>query len=398
MVTCRDVYNLRLDGVELLTGEIGLERMVSWTYMVQTRPYKEHMNPGNFALLVVDYLRYTMDDVLDTMIELNELGISGLALSVEDDKEVIPKKVIDKAKELKLPLFYIRWEGATFVDIAQSIGELILETEVDNKRTGDYLYNLLFGYEVNDKYIEKISAQFGLTFDRPYRVGVIVIDRKYGVNLEQDEHTYAYYTDCLNREVIHMEKRPMYMRFLNKFVLLFEATEGKETEHQIEKILGDLDSRSPFEGLIHSTCILGAAYTRPADFGKSYQEAKNLIPKKDMLPNPTNKKVLSASSMGIYKYMFNSGNQQEILNYCNDKLKKLEMYDNANGSFLIDTLLNYHMCGFNVGKTADMMYVHRNSLQYRLKKIEEILEISLDDSMEYLDLVNCILVKRLMFH
>ena len=398
MVTCRDVYNLRLDGVELLTGEAGLERMVSWTYMVQTRPYKDHMNPGNFALLVVDYLRYTMDDVFDTMIELNALGISGLALSVVDDKEAIPERLIVKAKELKLPLFYIRWEGATFVDIAQSIGELILETEVDNKRTGDYLYNLLFGYEVNDKYIEKISAQFGLTFDRPYRVGIIVIDRKYGVNLEQDEHTYAYYTDCLNREVIHMKKRPMYMRFLNKFVLLFEATEGKETENQIEIILNKLDSRTPFAGLIHSTCILGAAYTRPADFGKSYQEAKNLIPKKDMLPNPSNKKVLSASSMGIYQYMFNSGNQQEILNYCNDKLKQLEMYDNANGSFLIDTLLNYYMCGFNVGKTADMMFVHRNSLQYRLKKIEEILEISLDDSMEYLDLVNCILVKRLMFH
>lgn len=32
------------------------------------------------------------------------------------------------------------------------------------------------------------------------------------------------------------------------------------------------------------------------------------------------------------------------------------------------------------------------------EKIEEILEISLDDSMEYLDVVNCILVKRLMFN
>ena len=398
MITCRDVNNLRLDGVELLTGEAGLDRMVSWTYMVQTKPYKDHMNPGNFALIVVDYLRNSMEDAYAAMIELNDLGISGLAISVEKDKEAIPEQMIEKAKELKLPLFYIRWEGAAFVDIAQSIGELILETEVDNKRTGDYLYNLLFGYEVNDKYIEKISAQFGLTFDRPYRVGIIVIDRKYGVNLEQDEHTYAYYTDCLNREVLHMKKRPMYMRFLNKFVLLFEATEDKETEHQIEKMLREIDSRTPFAGVIHSTCILGAAYTKPADFGKSYQAAKNLIPKKDMLPNPTNKKVLSASSMGIYKYMFNSGNQQEILNYCNDKLKKLEMYDNANGSFLIDTLVNYYMCGFNVGKTAEMMYVHRNSLQYRLKKIEEILEISLDDSMEYLDLVNCILVKRLMFN
>ena len=397
MITCRDIYNLRMDGVELLTKEAGLERVVSWTYLVQTKPYRDHMNPGNFALIVVDYLRFDMDEAYNAMIELNELGISGLAVSVVDDKEEIPQKMIEKASQLALSLFYVRWEGATFVDIAQSIGELILETNVNNKRTGDYLYNLLFGYEVNDKYIEKISAQFGLTFDRPYRVGVIVIDRKYGVNLEQDEHTYCYYVDCLNREVIHMKKHPMYMRFLNKFVLLFEATENKETEHQIEKILKDLDSRAPFTGFINSTCILGAAYTRPADFGKSYQEAKNLIPKKELLPNPTGKKVLSASSMGIYKYLFNSGNQQEIMNYCNDKLKKLEMYDNENGSFLIDTLVNYYMCGFNTGKTAQMMFVHRNSLQYRLKKIEEILDISLDDSMAYLDLVNCILVKRLMF-
>ena len=397
MITCRDVANLQLDGTELLTGEVGLERVVSWTYMVQTKPYADHMNPGNFALIVVDYLRFDMKDAFDAMIELNELGISGLAISVVDDKEMIPDAMIQKALALKLPLFYIRWQGATFVDIAQSIGELIFETGVSNNRTGDYLYNLLFGYEVNDKYIEKISAQFGLTFNKPYRVGIIVIDRKYGVNLEQDEHTYAYYMDCLNREVIHMTKKPMYMRFLNKFVLLFEETKDKETEHQIENILHMLDNRVPFAGLINSTCILGSVYTKPADFGKSYQEAKNLIPKKDLLPNPTGKKVLSASSMGVYRFLFNSQNHQEILDYCNAKLKKLEMYDNTNSSFLIDTLLNYYMCGFNIGKAAQMMYVHRNSLQYRLKKIEEILEISLDDSLAYLDLVNCILIKRLMF-
>lgn len=398
MITCRDIYHLNLDGVELLTGEVGLDRMVSWTYMVQTKPYAEHMNHGNFALIVVDFIRFDMKDAYDAMLELNELGISGYAISIVDDREEIPSYLIDKAIELKLPLFYIRWEGATFVDIAQSIGRIIFETGVNNKRTGDYLYNLLFGYEVNKKYIEKISSQFGLTFDRPHRVAIIVIDREYGINLEQDEHTYSYYTDRLNREVIHMTKCPMYMRFLNKFVLLFEKTETLETEQEIEKILRNLDSQETFAGKIHSTCILGSAYSDPADFGKSYTEAKNLISKKDLLPNPSGKKVISANSMGIYKYMFNGENQREILDYCNEKLKKLEVYDNTNGSFLIDTLLNYYMCGFNVGRTAEMMYVHRNSLQYRLKKIEEILGISLSDSMEYLDLINCILVKRLMFN
>ena len=397
MITCRDVNNLRLDGVELLTGVTGLDRMVSWTYMVQTRPFNDHMNPGNFALIVVDYVRFTMESVFDVMTELNDLGISGLAVSIENDRECIPKKLIAHALELQLPLFFVRWEGASFVDIAQSVGKLILENEVRNKRTGDYLYNLLFGYEVNAKYVEKISAQFGLDFSKPYRVGIIVIDRKYGVNLEQNEHTYEYYTDCLNREVIHMKKKPMYMRFLNKFVLLFEATETKETEHELEAVLTELDNRPQFRDMIRGTCILGNTYTNPSDFGKSYQEAKSLIPKKDILPNPRHKKVLSASSMGIYKFMFNSGNQQEILDYCNDRLRKLEEYDHANGTYLQETLVAYYMNRFNVGKTAEELFVHRNSLQYRLKKIEEILDYSLDDAMEYLDLVNCILIKKLMF-
>ena len=397
MVTCEDILNLKLDGMQLIAGEKGLHRMVSWTYMVQTRPYADHMNRGNFALIVVDYVRFDYEEAARSMEELNELGISGLAVSTVDDREEVPQSMIDRANELELPLFYIRWEGASFVDIAQSIGSLIVQTGVENKKTGDYLYNLLFGYEINDKYVEKISGQFGLDFSRPYRVGVIVIDRKYGVNLEQDEHTYEYYADCLNREVNNMKGSSMFMRFLNKFVLLFEARENKEIEHELEQILRRLDDKPQFKGLIRSTCILGAAYKDPRDFGQSYQEAKNLIAKKDILPNPKNKKVLSASSMGIYKYMFNSGNQAEILDYCNEKLRTLEGYDHANGTFLQDTLLAYYMNGFSVGKTAEALFIHRNSLQYRINKIEELLGMELDDYMEYLNLINCILIKRLMF-
>lgn len=397
MVTCQDVLNLQMDGVEIVSGKNGLDRMVTWVYLVQTRPYKEHMNQGNFALIVVDYVRFDFEEVARTMEELYELGISGLGISVVGDREKIPDSIVCRADELQLPLFYIRWEGASFVDIAQSIGTLILETNVQNKRTGDYLYNLLFGYDINDKYIEKISGQFGLDFSKPYRVGIIAVDRKYGINLEQDEHIYEYYANSLNREVMNLNGRPMFMRFLNKFVLLFEAFEDKCIERELENMLQELDARPQFKGIITSTCILGRPYKNPKDFGQSYQEAKSLIPKKNLLPNPNGKKVLSASAMGIYKYLFNSDNQNEILEYCNDKLSKLEEYDHANGTFLIETILEYYMNGFSVGKTAEALFIHRNSLQYRLNKIEELLGMEMTDYVEYLDLVNCILVKRLMF-
>lgn len=397
MVTCRDIVNLKLDGMELVAGEAGLDRVVSWVYLVQTKPYADHMNQGNFALIVVDYVRFDFDEVERAMEELVELGISGLGISVIDDREAIPEKLLKRADELELPLFYVRWKGASFVDISQSVGNLITEMEIINKRTGDYLYNLLFGYDVNDRYVEKISGQFGLDFSKPHRVGIIAVDRKYGVNLEQDEHIYEYYADCLNEEVIKLKGRPMFMKFLNKFVLLFEAKENKETEKELEKMLRKLDGNDMFKGHISSTCILGAPYTDPGKFGQSYQEAKSLIPKKDLLPNPSAKKVLSASSMGIYKYMFRGNDQREILDYCNSKLNRLEEYDNANGTSLQETLLTYYMNGFNSAKAAEALYIHRNSLLYRLKKIEELLDIETDDYMEYLDLLNCILVKRFMF-
>ena len=397
MITCRDVMNLKLDGVELVAGEEGLDRMVSWTYLCQTKPYKDHMNQGNFALIVVDDVRFDLAAAYTAMTELYDLGISACAVSIEYDREPLSQKFLDFANENKLPLFYVRWEGASFVDIDQSIGSLLLESEMQGKRTGDYLYNLLFGYDINGKYVEKISGQFGLDFSTPHRAGIIVVDRKYGINLEQDEHIYEYYANTLNSQVLSMSEKPLFMRFLNKFVLLFKATKDKKTEHELEQILREIDEREPFQGVIRSTCILGGSYSDPGDYAKSYQEAKSLIPKKDILPNPKNKKVLSASAMGIYKFMFNSGNQTEIMNYCEERLRKLEEYDHANGTFLQETLVSFYMNGFHINKTAQALFIHRNSLQYRLNKIEDLLGMELDDYVEYLDLVNCILVKRLMF-
>lgn len=66
MVTCRDVNNLKLDGMELVAGESGLNRVVSWCYLVQTRPYEDHMNQGNFALIDFDKL-YIEENSLDVL-------------------------------------------------------------------------------------------------------------------------------------------------------------------------------------------------------------------------------------------------------------------------------------------------------------------------------------------
>lgn len=119
---------------------------------------------------------------------------------------------------------------------------------------GDCLYNLLFGYDINDRYIEKNSQQFGINFTTPCRVGIIVADRKYGINLEQDEHIYEYYFDLSfeetvrrhntrNREFGEKDMRRWWREKDFSSVLREQAiTCEMDTDSIVEKIYSDLNA------------------------------------------------------------------------------------------------------------------------------------------------------------
>ncbi len=56
----------------------------------------------------------------------------------------------------------------------------------------------------------------------------------------------------------------------------------------------------------------------------------------------------------------------------------LVLYDNEKSGELVLTLETYIKCNFSRTKTAEKLHIHRNSLNYRLQKIEELLGKNLD--------------------
>jgi len=55
-------------------------------------------------------------------------------------------------------------------------------------------------------------------------------------------------------------------------------------------------------------------------------------------------------------------------------------YDEKKGSNLKYTLEVYLQCGQNTQSTADKLFIHRHTLRYRLKRIEEIAGVNLQQS------------------
>ena len=65
--------------------------------------------------------------------------------------------------------------------------------------------------------------------------------------------------------------------------------------------------------------------------------------------------------------------------FCQYVLGTLVAYDRAHNADLLHTLRTYFRCNGNAIEAARTLFLHRNSLQYRLDRIEEVLECDLRD-------------------
>ncbi|MFV0465401.1 MAG: PucR family transcriptional regulator [Lachnospiraceae bacterium] len=89
--------------------------------------------------------------------------------------------------------------------------------------------------------------------------------------------------------------------------------------------------------------------------------------------------IYSASDLLPY-FLLSSLSQAELSSGVHYHLRLLKDFDAANHTSLLLTLRMFLQNGRNAAKTAETMELHRSTLFYRIKKIEDVLSISLTDS------------------
>src|SRR6266487_1529555 len=91
-------------------------------------------------------------------------------------------------------------------------------------------------------------------------------------------------------------------------------------------------------------------------------------------------KLHSFAQLGIYRLLFYLDGQDELNDFYPETLGPLLAHDARNDGTLVETLEGFFRCNGNLSETARAMHLHRNSLLYRLDRIEAILGRSLEDS------------------
>jgi DNA-binding PucR family transcriptional regulator len=66
-------------------------------------------------------------------------------------------------------------------------------------------------------------------------------------------------------------------------------------------------------------------------------------------------------------------------NLCRLLLAPLLREDSERGNNLVATLRAYYDCGTRVDFTADRLFLHRNSVRYRLDRVRSLLQMNIDE-------------------
>jgi purine catabolism regulator len=258
--------------------------------------------------------------------------------------------------------------------------------EAETRLLGDYVGDLLEGRFLAEEVILARAPYFGFEPSKPYRVIAFKLDpftpagrvghpepasrgERLGVMREL--------TRTLVEEAGRRKSRILFRAREDALAVLYPAdrlSERKSHRDAVEDLRRYLASRRP--GL-RLTAGLGRAYPGLEGLRTAYQEAEQAVRIAQTLLGGD--RTADFAEMGVYRLLLPLQDNPELRAFHDEYLGALRAYDQRNKTDLVRTLEAFFACRGNLQDTAEHLSLHRNSLAYRIRRIEEISGRDLDD-------------------
>jgi hypothetical protein len=139
-----------------------------------------------------------------------------------------------------------------------------------------------------------------------------------------------------------------------------------------ETVEGDMLASNLLED--DSFCLTSIVISGPGNIA----EISNLIDECLRFREVRNKlfpdlKVIDQRKLGFWELIDARVPESRLLDYCRRYIEPLIEYDEKHDAALMETLGGYIECGFNMGDAASKMFIHANTVRYRLNSIEKLM-------------------------
>ena len=296
------------------------------------------------------------------------------------------------------PLDYVLSEqGAIAIALELMKGKVAFDAE--QRLRGDFLQNLLAGRieSLRDGSILMAASKFDLTAMQ--RVVVIRPDERQDGRADKVEDSSqvtlrSQIHSIVENLVMSACPRSMVVASKENFTVLL-GSEQRITEEAVRNLAQQIVS-SVAEYLEPTTVSVGIGGTCQdlRDVGRSHNEAIRAHEVGSILHGRGF--VMAFSDLGIFEVLLRQSKPEELREFSDRYIGSLALYDQRHGGGLVQTLETYVRRNFCLNETASDLYLHSNTVKYRLQKIEELCGVDLRNSEDLMNLQVALRLHRLI--
>lgn len=186
----------------------------------------------------------------------------------------------------------------------------------------------------------------------------------------------------------------VWIREREKEVVVFHATDAEDpidfSLKLAETFAREINRQHPAN---RAAIGLGQPAKDISSWRTSYRDA---VQARDLAIRLQTDTPLYIGDLGVYQLILSLNDREKLANFCERTLGTLTEYDMRQNADLIKTLEAFFTCHGNLSQTAEMLIVHRNTLLYRMNRINEIANIDLNRPETRLALHLALTIRRLL--
>ena len=383
MFQCKDLYTLSsLSKLKLIAGTNGLHKGIRWVYKAESLSLSQWVHGGELLIIskpVSSEPDFNLAELLKEAIHLNMSG--ALLLIGPNYVEKISKSVLSLCNENEFPLFAIPW-NLPLVDFFEEIGHAISNNNFYQNTRNDVIFNIIFENQISLSALKLQASHSGYSFDGSHHfflLHFVLPESGQTAGMEQTicNNLYEYLEQTFSEQDIPF----LSSTYSNHIVGIFPEKNFSEVTELFQKTIDYVSLAYP--QLICNIGI-GLALSDAGKLKQSYEQAAECINYCNKLN--LNHQHLCYNQLGLYQ-LFSDLNQTNLYeSFVETQLGALIHYDADNHTQLVETLSLYLQNNCNILHTADAAFTHRNTIKYRITRIEELLHIDLQNASARLNL------------
>lgn len=371
LLETQNIYKLKL-----IAGNNGCSNAITWVQMVEDKTILQQL--WGKELVVTTGLGFPDADSLMEFVQLLiKYHSVGLIINLGNKQGEgyifdIPQEIIDYCNEQDFPLLVFPWE-IHLAELIKDFSYRCISSEREDRRINKVIIDTLINPRIIEESRQQLISHFDV--DNYFQVCVIDIDSKEELGMIERRRIQFQLELCLEK----IEGNYGFFWFDGHFILITNGLDDKTLNKLIKETIRRAKKR--------------IAYRVHIGIGSKMNDFRNIMLsyKRGLaackMAKKFNETSLTFEQMGVYQVLFMIEDHDILYQMHNYLLGPIIEYDKKHHTELEDTLYNYLMFDSNQKAMAEALFMHRNTINYRLNKIKEITQCefsSFEEKMPYM--------------